>query len=200
MKIPLEVDRAVGAMRVARSSILEEFTRKNVMGTTCSEGCHHCCYWPVAISVLEGAEIYLHLKAQHRWTTSLAARLDQAATAVTGLSYPVWLHSETPCVFLEKGRCSIYAARPTACRSAISKGDPLDCNVHRLIQAQSLVPRVSVMTRFHQEEQAILKQFKGDWHTMPIPTAVLVAHRICSGEFNLSQARAAVFVEHLGRM
>lgn len=200
MKIPIDVERAVGAMRVARSEQCEEFTRRSVGAVTCSKGCNHCCYWPAPISLLEGADIYIQLKREHRWVKTVQDKISKAADAVTGLSYSVWLHSATPCVFLENGLCSIYDVRPMSCRTALSKGDPFECQPHNLMQARSLYPRTGYLDRFHRAEQAIFKQFNGEWHTMPIPTAVLVAHRICSGEFSLHQSRAATFVEHLGRI
>ena len=202
MNASLEVLRAVGAMRVVRNTMMANFTRKLVLlRPTCSKGCTHCCYWPIVISVLEGAEIYLHLKQSRRWTNTLQENLVKAADAVTGLDYSIWTCSGTPCAFLTKtGQCSIYEVRPASCRTAASVGDPLECQAAVLQKAKKPVRRVDDLMAFHEAERAILKQYNADYHTMPIPTAVLVAQRLCKGEYLLWQAGPATFAEHLGRI
>jgi Fe-S-cluster containining protein len=150
--------------------------------------------------VLEGAEIYLHLKKTRRWTKSFQENLVKAADAVTGLAYQIWLYSETACPFLDvKGLCSVYAVRPLTCRTAASRGNPDECHPQELVQAHKIVQRVSELNEFSLAERAILRLFNADYHTMPIPTAVLVAQRICDGEYLLGQAGSAVLAEHIGR-
>jgi Fe-S-cluster containining protein len=202
MKIPLEVEQAVGAMRVARDSVMAAYTRRLVrLRSTCQRGCSYCCYWPVAISVLEGADIVLHLRRNRRWTSSMQEALTKAADVVTGLDYAIWLQSQTACVFLNKaGECSIYEARPLSCRTIASEGDPERCHPSRMAAASCIVPRTDDLAGFYGAEQAILKHAGAEFHTMPIPTAILVANRLCSGEFLLSQAGKATFIEHIGRV
>jgi len=199
MTTDLEV--AVGAMLVAREALLSTFTRSLVTQiVTCQNGCSHCCHWPMAISLLEGAEICLQLKRDGRWTRSLQESLKAGADLVTGLSFTVWAYSGIPCVFLDKGHCSIYDSRPASCRLAVSLGDPDTCKGHNLVRARHIVPSLAELTAFHETERLILKRYNANLATMPIPTAVLVAHRILSGEFLLSQASDVTFAEHVGRI
>jgi Fe-S-cluster containining protein len=201
--ITTEAARAVGDMRVAREAIVSGFTRRSVHikpTPSCDQGCAHCCYWPVSISILEGLEIYTHLHAARRWASSLKSRVKASADAVTGLTYPVWLNSRTPCVFLNKSlRCEIYEARPLLCRMAVSKGPPEECQPHSMASARSILNRTDAVVLFQNAERSILQRHKIEYNTMPIPTATLVAERLCNGEFEFWQAGAAVFAEHLGR-
>lgn len=202
-QIPTEISRAVGDMRVARESVAKAVERVAVAlkpTVSCCPGCAHCCLWPVSISILEGIDILLHLRGTRRWTTTLQERVRAAADVVTGLTYPIWLNSQTPCVFLnEQQHCQIYGARPTLCRTAFSNGISEGCQPHSMGRNHSILRRTEAIVLFQSAEREILRHHKVDYHTMPIPTAVLVGERIVNGEFDLSHAGAAIFSEHLGR-
>lgn len=203
MTVPVEISRAIGDMRVSRSASESAFERRAVQvrpSTLCCPGCAFCCCWPTSISILEGMDIYFHLRDSRRWTLALQERVRAGADSVTGLTYSVWLHSAIPCVFLDKTqRCEIYEARPLLCRVALSNGNPEDCKPHNMSAASGILHRTEVMAIFQNAERSILQKYNIEYHTMPIPTAILAAERIGSGELELWQAGAAVFAEHLGR-
>jgi Fe-S-cluster containining protein len=145
-------------------------------------------------------DIYFHLRDSRRWTLALQERVRAGADNVTGLTYSVWLHSAIPCIFLDKTlRCEIYEARPLLCRVALSNGSPEDCKPHNMSSASGILHRTEVMAIFQNAERGILQKYNIEYHTMPIPTAILAAERIGGGELELWQAGAAIFAEHLGR-
>jgi len=88
----------------------------------CGAGCAHCCHQAVGVTPPEVFAIYDHLRA-----TRTAADLDAVTLRVRdaddrtrGLTAADRLSPEHPCPFLVDARCSIYEARPLACRGANS--------------------------------------------------------------------------------
>jgi Fe-S-cluster containining protein len=88
----------------------------------CQPGCDHCCHQIVGVSPAEALAIVEHLRQ-----TRSASELDALALHVAALwerarerSAAERISPEHPCAFLERGRCSIYDARPLACRSVHS--------------------------------------------------------------------------------
>lgn len=92
----------------------------------CREGCNHCCRTPVTITRLEAGLIG---RAAGR-TPVAPARSVRLAEHET-LESAIEAHAEMevasgwpgPCPFLSDGRCSVYAARPMACRLLLNMDD-----------------------------------------------------------------------------
>jgi Fe-S-cluster containining protein len=86
----------------------------------CHAGCDHCCYQVVGVTPPEAFAIMDHL----RRTRSPAELAELAARAATlharahGLSSNERFSPDYPCLFLDVGvgKCTIYEARPLACR------------------------------------------------------------------------------------
>ncbi len=85
----------------------------------CRAGCDACCHVPVGVQAHE-----VLLAAQHVQTRfspneleALIARAAAHRAAFAGRSIPERTALRTPCVLLREGVCSIYEARPEACRS-----------------------------------------------------------------------------------
>lgn len=74
--------------------------------TPCKSGCSHCCKMAVTISSHEADLIAEHIGVE-RDHPPMA--LDQG--------HEVSKFMNVPCVFLKKGKCSIYEVRPLACRT-----------------------------------------------------------------------------------
>ena len=75
----------------------------------CAPGCDFCCYLPVDVLAPEAFRIAVHLQE-----TRSPAELSE-------LVYQLGVHRQhglgtRPCVFLTRGRCSIYEGRPMVCR------------------------------------------------------------------------------------
>jgi Fe-S-cluster containining protein len=86
----------------------------------CKAGCATCCYLRVDVSASEAVLIALYAR-QHRVSTN---RVAMVARAVDGLEAGARWARGIACPFLAQRRCSIYPARPRACRGYISSSLP----------------------------------------------------------------------------
>ena len=76
----------------------------------CRAGCSHCCHQPIGITPHEALVVARYLKDAGRADRALRRRLS-AHTARAGV----------PCPLLDaSGSCSVYPARPRACRAWFS--------------------------------------------------------------------------------
>lgn len=85
----------------------------------CRAGCAACCHVPVGVQAHE-----VLIAAQHVQThfspeelDALIARTAEHRTKFSGRSSLERVGFKTPCSLLREGSCSIYEARPEACRS-----------------------------------------------------------------------------------
>ena len=104
----LGFDRAyAGASAMARAAV------------ACRAGCDACCHVPVgaqAHEVLLVAEfIQTHFSPED--LEVLIARVATHRTNFSGLTMEERAALQSPCALLKEGSCSVYAARPEACRS-----------------------------------------------------------------------------------
>lgn len=131
---------------------------------TCSKGCDACCSQPISGSFFEGVLISLYLESNlslkeqflnkyTHWRSSIGNPKEYDQTVQLGMINPN--HSalvrkavdnfnqgqEISCPFLEEHCCSIYPARPTACRQLLSVDNPLKCQTGeqaRLLRAGNI--------------------------------------------------------------
>jgi Fe-S-cluster containining protein len=78
---------------------------------TCHAGCDHCCYQDFTIFPVEAhhlAQVVTALAPEAR--QRLQQHLQQDEDSLPMVDTP------KPCVLLQEGRCSLYAARPLICR------------------------------------------------------------------------------------
>lgn len=103
-----EFDRAMAsAPAAARESI------------ACRAGCGACCHVPVGLLAHEVLIVAHHVQL-HFSPTDLEALIDRTAVhrvAVAGRSNLERTLLRRPCALLKEGSCSVYEARPEACRS-----------------------------------------------------------------------------------
>lgn len=85
----------------------------------CRSGCDACCHVPVGVQAHEVLIAAHHLQLQFSPTDleAVVARAAEHRAAFAGLSGLEQTALKTPCVLLRQGSCSIYEARPEACRS-----------------------------------------------------------------------------------
>jgi uncharacterized protein len=85
----------------------------------CRAGCDACCHVPVGVLAHEVLIAALYVQI-HFSPVDLEALIERAAihrAAFAGRSNAERTALKTPCVLLREGNCSIYEARPEACRS-----------------------------------------------------------------------------------
>lgn len=89
--------------------------------TACKTGCSHCCNMAVTLTTTEAELIGKFIGTK--------PTIPKYRPDIMGNQKK---YSSVPCPFLKKGRCSIYEARPLACRVHVSmadSGDLCDTNI-----------------------------------------------------------------------
>lgn len=202
-KLPLYVEQIVSENHTAKLQRAERFERElrtNLMDLdkriTCEKACSHCCYFPIGITIIEGIRIYRSL-VDHRLWPRLRDAFEKHRDQTWNLSPEIWLLSETPCPLLKDNLCQIYESRPLTCRTCYATGDPHYCHPHRFTSGDSsLVPRKDVLNEHRVEETKLLKRHNLSHIEMPISAAVLIAERLCKGEFAFEETGNVVMQEH----
>lgn len=109
-------------------SLVEETARQATMAMVqvfssrrpdCATGCAFCCYHPVDITVPEALAMAHYLRAMRPQADLAAthARVAERASKVQNLSFEAHARAKVPCALLVDGICSVYPARPFACRA-----------------------------------------------------------------------------------
>ena len=85
----------------------------------CRSGCDACCHVPVGVQAHEVLIVaqYVQMHFSPEELNALIARAFEHRAAFAGLDSAGRTALRSPCVLLRDGVCSVYAARPEACRS-----------------------------------------------------------------------------------
>jgi hypothetical protein len=85
----------------------------------CRAGCDACCHVPVGVQAHEVLIVaqYVQTHFSPEELDALIARAAGHRAAFAGLDSVGRTALRSPCVLLREGACSVYAARPEACRS-----------------------------------------------------------------------------------
>jgi hypothetical protein len=88
----------------------------------CRAGCAHCCHQTVGVTAPEVFAIHAHLRATRTpdELDAFAGRLRAVDDRTRGMATLDRVSPDFPCPFLVDERCSIYEARPLACRGTNS--------------------------------------------------------------------------------
>ena len=109
---------AVGEAYAACDAMFDELQPDPPLA--CERGCIHCCYNQVALTEPEALFLGLHLLGTRSGERlrDLAHRAQALADSLRGRSWQEigMARHRLPCLFLEDGGCSVYPARPLACR------------------------------------------------------------------------------------
>lgn len=110
------------------SKLTDRLASNSTVSVECSVGCNHCCHQPVGITVPEALQIYAYLQQNRSEEELNALRLElrERSEAIRGLSTTQRYSPDHPCPLLKDGSCSVYSARPLACRGMNSL-DRADC-------------------------------------------------------------------------
>jgi Fe-S-cluster containining protein len=126
--------------------MLEQYT------TSCKRGCYACCRMPVQSSVEEALVIVAaypeavrralpELRAQEARLTELSADLERPYEPPdAGTFAKRWWNEGRYCAFLVDGECSVYEARPYACRNYFVLSDPALCGAPAGTKVQMATP------------------------------------------------------------
>jgi len=105
--------------------LIDSFTgrlRKDEQTLDCKKGCSWCCTQPVFTNEWEVA--YLRQFMRKRFTgdklVELKRKAEQKNKVVAGLPEEKILKNRIPCPLLHENVCSVYPARPMACRIYLS--------------------------------------------------------------------------------
>ena len=203
-RLPLVTELAVREASASRQLIAEDFERQvrtelvdGKKAITCQKGCHHCCHYPVVVSVLEGVSLFRWLFDQGLWRRQLQEAFREAHRRVWGLSPSVWMLSMTPCPLLTaEGLCGAYEARPFMCRTTVSTADPYHCHPHRFEEGLAgFVNRRAADATLQEVENRLLKSAKLTLLRLPISTAVLMGERLCKNGIDPEEVGEELFEE-----
>jgi Fe-S-cluster containining protein len=112
----------------------------------CAVFCAFCCHLPVTVEAPEPFAIVAWLRARlsPEQLSAFEAHLAARVQARRGWTSDQRVAARWPCVFLERGRCTIYAVRPLGCRGYQSFSRQA-CETAYETQAQ--VPEVPTVDR-----------------------------------------------------
>ncbi|MDP3519798.1 MAG: YkgJ family cysteine cluster protein [Hydrogenophaga sp.] len=89
----------------------------------CKKGCDHCCHIPVSLSRTEATHLAAVSGKEMAVAPAHAIRVSKeleqrrsAGAPEEGVSQRWSHHTGQPCPFLSKGECTVWSARPMACR------------------------------------------------------------------------------------
>jgi len=115
------IESLYAAIDELNDSILALAERQK-MGVACHKGCHWCCHQAVYANSYELH--YLSEKIRTRVTSEKISKYLEAAEAKYAASSQMNEEEvakyKFPCALLENGACSVYDARPMACRIYLS--------------------------------------------------------------------------------
>jgi Putative zinc- or iron-chelating domain len=96
----------------------------------CARGCSHCCHGRVEATAPEVFLLARHLRA--RPDAVRDARIARTASSIQGIDRGARHRAQVPCALLDgDGACTVYEARPLACRRAHSTDASICAAVHR---------------------------------------------------------------------
>ena len=104
--------------RLARERAIDPAFARRERQVECRRGCTFCCHLSVSATPLEAARIAGALRAEAR--LDLERAVLGTADRLAGLDAQARLGRRTPCPLLLEGACSVYEARPLACRALLS--------------------------------------------------------------------------------
>ena len=131
----------------------------------CKAGCSHCC--SVRVEATD-AEIYRIAREVGKRPADQADRLlGRLEDRVSAGDYGIESPRRSPCAFLEKDLCSIYAVRPAVCRKAHS------LSVRSCLDSAREIPQNMEMLLV---ADALIQGISGAYREAALPSS---AHELC---------------------
>ena len=121
---------AVARAHAALDGFLTAYLERSGIAPSCRAGCFFCCYGWVEASLGEAERVLEAASDAARRRAYLEGRR-RARLLVRAKNDPRLPErhflAQSPCPFLEGGRCGVYSARPLACRGVLTDLDPAYC-------------------------------------------------------------------------
>ncbi|MFC5511146.1 YkgJ family cysteine cluster protein [Massilia jejuensis] len=120
----------------------DEMTALSPGATSCQAGCTYCCHYHVMVSATEVfgvAEAIGKLPPATR--AVIAARVHETAARTKSMGREVYIRTNVECAMLLDGKCSVYAARPIACRGHHSADVAVCKETHDNVHSNALAPK-----------------------------------------------------------
>jgi Fe-S-cluster containining protein len=120
----------------------DKMTAQSPCSTSCQAGCTYCCHYHVMVSATEVfavAEAIGKLPLDTR--TVVSARVHATAAHTTKMSREVYIRTNVECAMLLNGQCSVYAARPIACRGHHSADVTVCKETHDNVHSDAQSPK-----------------------------------------------------------
>ncbi|HTQ02498.1 MAG TPA: YkgJ family cysteine cluster protein [Polyangiaceae bacterium] len=110
------------------SRLTEKLASNARVHLECGAGCDHCCHEAVGVTAPEALQVYAYLRQTRSEEELNVLRLElrERSEAIRGLSTSERYSPDHPCPLLKDGSCSVYPARPFACRG-MNSVDRADC-------------------------------------------------------------------------
>ena len=86
-----------------------------------------CCNQRVDVNLVDALAVYRYASTHARAQLELVLKRARELRRRPELDDDAFFRRKIPCAFLVKGRCTVYAARPQACRSHYMAGNPQRC-------------------------------------------------------------------------
>lgn len=110
----------VGKVRISLRpvfSAMDDAMAASPVSVACKAGCDYCCHYHVQVSAAEAFALAEHVgRMPDAAQAALRNRLEATLKRVSLLSKAEYETTNIPCAFLQDGRCSVYAVRPSPCR------------------------------------------------------------------------------------
>ena len=121
------LDAAAARMQTVRmygrlAALQGEVIARGKVELACERGCHYCCHLRVEIRPHEAFVLAQHIQAKFTpvQREQAMARIAENLKRLAPLTAEQHIRAGIPCALLEEGVCSVYEARPAACRKYYS--------------------------------------------------------------------------------
>ncbi len=112
----MKVKRALPVLRALRRTVNDVSSLiREKGGASCTQGCDHCCYQIVWLSLSEALHILEHVSSSWYEDNREWVERGWKLWLEEGITPYDWMAQRIGCPFLEEHQCSIYSVRPTEC-------------------------------------------------------------------------------------
>lgn len=131
VRAPAQMMTALRAGLAEMDATYAETSARVRATVACRDGCDFCCHVPVDVQAHEVffAADHIQIHFSPAALLKLIARLTAHRERLAALPAGGRADSRSPCPLLQKGSCTIYEARPEACRSHLTS-DAAVCEAH----------------------------------------------------------------------